>query len=117
MAKRGRIQQPGGAVIDVTPEERRRFKELRLAKGFTQPQLAARIGVSDGTISNIETGRSGQVKRAAYLAAMALLQSGAEVEPARDERIKQILDKLMKLDERGLTTVEATIDAQLISVK
>jgi transcriptional regulator with XRE-family HTH domain len=117
MGKKGRIVQPGGPVMDVTPEERARFKDLRKSKGMTQPQLAARIGVSDATISNIETGRSRQVNRTAYLAAMMVLQSdGLTPHAMRDERIKRILDKLMKIDERGLTTVEATIDAQLISL-
>ena len=117
MAKKGRLDQTGGPVIDITPEDRARFRKLRKAKGMTQPQLVTRIGVSDGTISNIETGRSGQVRRAPYLAAMAFLQGNVDVEGlSRDARIKRMLDNVLKLDDRGLAAVEALIDSQLLSL-
>jgi transcriptional regulator with XRE-family HTH domain len=40
------------------PQKRRHFvKQWRKAKGLTQEQLAERVGVTPGTISQLETGR------------------------------------------------------------
>ena len=44
----------------VTPV-RLRLKELREAKGWTQSQLAERSGVNQGTISKIESGKTGGI--------------------------------------------------------
>lgn len=113
MAKRGRIEQPSGPVIDVTPEKRARLKELRKLKGLTQDQLANKIGVSNGTISNLETGRHGQVHLSTYMEIVALLE-GADND-GHDERdwFRRVADKLLLLDGRGRQSVEAQIDVQI----
>jgi transcriptional regulator with XRE-family HTH domain len=115
MAKRGRIDQTTGPVIDLTPEERSEFRRLRKAKGLGQEQLATKIGVSTGTISNIETGRSGQVRREPYLEAMRYLKSTKEVAAHEDAstRLKRVNEKYLRLDGSGQAAVEALMDALL----
>lgn len=120
MAKRGRIEQTTGPVVDVTPEERTEIRKLRLAKKLTQEQLAAKIGVSNGTISNLETGRSGQTRRVVYLEALAFLKASAKSATTADDggaRFKRVMDKYLELDLRGQEAVEALIDSQLLSLK
>ena len=114
MARRGRIDQTTGPVIDLTPDERVEFKRLRKAKGLSQQELADKIGVSNGTISNIETGGSSQPRRGPYFAALAYLKGKKEA-PDQDagERMKRVIEKYMKLDERGEKAVEALIDSLL----
>lgn len=41
---------------------RLRVRELRTAKGWTQEQLADKSGVNQGTISKIETGKTGGIE-------------------------------------------------------
>jgi DNA-binding XRE family transcriptional regulator len=69
----GRQVHPKGGVVDLTHEERERFKSRRIELGYTHRTLGDRIGCSSGTISNIETGRSGQPTREVYGAAYAVL--------------------------------------------
>jgi transcriptional regulator with XRE-family HTH domain len=114
MAKRGRIDQTSGPVTDVTPDERAEFKRLRKSKKLRQDQLAAKIHVSPATISNIETGRSGQVRREPYLEALRYLR-GSESEPASGERFKRVMEKFLKLDDANQIAVEAMINALLPS--
>lgn len=119
MAKRGRIDQTTGPVIDLTPEDRAEFRRLRKSKKLTQEQLADKIHVSTATISNIETGRSDQPRRAVYLEALRFLKD-AKAEPVnenRSARFKRVMDKYMQLDEGSEKVVEATIDAMLATVK
>ncbi len=119
MARQGRLEQTTGPVIDLTPDERVEFYRLRKASGLTQQQLGAKIGVSAGTISNIETGRSGQPRRGPYLEALRYLKAPKTDadNPDRTARFKRVMHKYMMLDERGEATVEATIDSQLHSLK
>lgn len=120
MAKRGRLEQTSGPVIDLSTEERKAFHALRKSLKISQEQLAAEIGVSNGTISNIETGSSSQPRREPYMEAlryMRSLQKGAPPPgPDRAARFKRVMEKYMLLDERGEAAVEAVIDSQLTSV-
>lgn len=47
--------------LDQPPQIGMVVRSLRLERGWTQQELAARAGVTAQTISNIETGRSGRV--------------------------------------------------------
>jgi transcriptional regulator with XRE-family HTH domain len=119
MAKRGRINQTSGPVVDLTPEDRAEVRRLRKAMGLTQEQLGAKFGVSGGTISNMETGRSEQPRRETYLEVIAYLR-GAKGKPPDDaspKRFKRVMGKFLELDLRGQESVEALIDSQLLSLK
>lgn len=113
MGKRGRLAQPTGSRGDVTDDERAEVRRLRTAAKLRQGDLAAKIGVSAATISNLETGRSKQPLRETYQAAMRALKGRDAEIPDTNERIKRINANLLKLDARGLASVEAVIDAQL----
>jgi len=112
----GRIDQPHGEKISVSPEERATFKRMREANGWSQDELAAMVHVSNGTISNLETGRHGQVYKSTYAEILRVLKLGKKTNTEfADERFKRIVAKLVQLDERGQLAVEALADAMLTS--
>ena len=49
-----------------------RLKEARMAKGYSQAELAALVGVSRNTISSIETGQFNPTAKLALLLCIAL---------------------------------------------
>ncbi len=49
-----------------------RVKEARVARGFSQAQLAEMVGVSRNTISSIETGQYGPTAKLALILCIAL---------------------------------------------
>lgn len=58
----GTPRPPDGELSDypeiaTTQQWRDRVREARLRQGMTQPQLAARLGTTQPTISDIETGK------------------------------------------------------------
>lgn len=63
---KGHQAHPEGDKITVTPEERARFKAERLRRGWRQKDLAGKVGVSGGTISNLENGKHPQIFRSVY---------------------------------------------------
>lgn len=52
--------------MSVSPEERERFKNQRIAKGWDQYDLADRAGVTQGAVSNFESGRTKQPFKIVY---------------------------------------------------
>ena|SRR5689334_24247772 len=44
------------AVVPLGPRFGARLREIRLARGLTQPQIAARVGTSASNISDLERG-------------------------------------------------------------
>ncbi len=46
-----------GSMLDMAPTVQNRVKELRAARGWTQQQLAAAVGVSRQSINSIERQR------------------------------------------------------------
>jgi DNA-binding XRE family transcriptional regulator len=72
------VERAGGeAVVQAGKQELlalvvgRRLAELRRARGFTQAQIAERMGVTKGRVSQIERGQiSGQDVLARYAAAL-----------------------------------------------
>ena len=49
-----------------------RLKEARMAKGYSQAELAALVGVSRNTISSIETGQFNPTAKLALILCVAL---------------------------------------------
>ena len=49
-----------------------RLKEARMAKGYSQAELAALVGVSRNTISSIETGQFNPTAKLALVLCIAL---------------------------------------------
>lgn len=49
-----------------------RLKEARMAKGYSQAELAALVGVSRNTISSIETGQFNPTAKLALVLCVAL---------------------------------------------
>lgn len=112
MAKvKGRITRPEGGLVSVTEERRKQVRELRDARGWKQEELAARAGCSHATISNLETGRSRQVKRVVMSRIMRALRSPVDEEPLSSATRDFIEGELDYLDERGLQAVMAVIVA------
>lgn len=104
-----------GAKMDVPKEERKRIRDRRKHLEWRQEDLAARIGVSPATISNLETGgRTGedQSYKAVYAEVVRLLEVG-DLAGSSDKRFRRVVQKLLKLDERGWEAVEAMLDVQL----
>lgn len=67
MAKaRPRLNQPTGGVVSVGPEERAWFKKQREAKKLGQAELGKKVGASQGTISNLESGKHPQINKSVY---------------------------------------------------
>lgn len=113
MAKpRGRQAHPGGALQGVTPDERAAIKARRLELGWHQKDVARKAGTSTATISNLESGRSGQTRRSVYLKARLVLfgPEGSNVD-AHSDTYKKILDGAMELDETKRQAVLALVEA------
>lgn len=62
----------------IMAELGQRIKDVRIAQGYTQVQLAARAGIATRTLTSIETG--GDVRLSSLLAALKALGLGGNVE-------------------------------------
>ncbi len=111
---KGRIEQPTGGKVDVGPEERAEFKRLRKKAGLTQIQLAEKVHVSNGTISNLESGKHPQVYKSTYAELVLVLKMG-KVDDDKGSRFRRLVQKYLRLDGRGEAAVEALIDSLLTS--
>ena len=56
-----------------------RLKEARMAKGYSQAELAALVGVSRNTISSIETGQFNPTAKLALVLCIALDRKFEEI--------------------------------------
>jgi len=74
-----------GPKITLSKEERDRLRAQREARGLTTQQLADRVGASQASISNLETGRHPQVYKALYMRVVKYLFRPGDREPAADE--------------------------------
>lgn len=90
----GRQVHPTGGVFDLTDEERLKFKEKREELGISHRALAKKCGCSQATISNIETGRSGQVNQFIYMKAYVILFGTEPSSPAQWGAAKRIQNAL-----------------------
>jgi transcriptional regulator with XRE-family HTH domain len=111
MAKaKGRIAQPKGGKITVGPDERTRLKELREKKGLGQKELALKIGVTQGTISNLESGRHPQMTKLAYASLVKALGTDAE-SMTNEEAYQRLVRAASTLGADQLAVAAATIEA------
>jgi transcriptional regulator with XRE-family HTH domain len=104
----------GGDLIALDKDERDRLRNRRQELGLTQPQLATAINVAAATISNLEGGRSRQVRRTVYAAAVRHL-FGTQVPVAQggEDLYKRIVEGLAVITESD----RAIIDGLVTSLK
>jgi transcriptional regulator with XRE-family HTH domain len=111
MAKsRPRVSGPAGEKISVGPEERAFFKERREAKGYDQKVLGKKVGASQATISNLESGRHPQVTKATYAKLVQLLGK-SPVTPNAERMFQEIVGDLVDVPESSLNAVRELVRA------
>jgi transcriptional regulator with XRE-family HTH domain len=111
MAKsRSRIDQPGGEKISVGPDERAFFKMRREAKGLGQAELGKKVGASQGTISNLESGRHTQVTKTTYAKLVQVLGK-SPTSPNAQQVFKEIVGDLVDVPESQLNAVRDLVRA------
>lgn len=94
---------PADGKITVDADERKLFKERRIALGLTQRELAAKARTTNGTISNLEKGKHPQIKRSLYLRLkFVLFREKAEPGDASSEMYKELSDVAVGLDRKHL---------------
>lgn len=105
---------PSGQLISVGPEERERLKARRIELEMHQDEIAARVGVAPATISNLETGRSKQVKKVVYAKIYRALYGAAPSVEAtaidKDEAYRRIVEGALELNEGEQAAVAALIE-------
>lgn len=110
-APKGQPQaHPDGPLISVDSDERAGLKSLRVKRGMTQEALAEKVMCAPATISNLESGRSTQVRKKVYARIKRALRSAAS-ETQSDETFRKIVDGAIDLDERDQLAVAALIDS------
>lgn len=80
---------------------------LRTGAGLTQLELAARAGISAGTISNVETGTA-QVKKTVYVKLLRALHTRRPAGSKEDEVNRATLAKIA---ENAAVLEQADLDA------
>lgn len=93
--------------MDVKALLGKRIKELRVDKGFTQAQLAEKIGIDDKHLSNIERGKN--MPNPNILESIAVL-FGVEIKDLfefkhlknSDEVKKELIDIINRLEDREI---------------
>lgn len=107
--KGGQEEHPDGPLIDLSTEERKRLKGEREKLGLTQAQLGKKAGLTAGTISNVESGRSKQVRKVVYakiLRALKLKATNApEVEVVSAEVFGSLVEDLAVLSPENTDVV------------
>jgi transcriptional regulator with XRE-family HTH domain len=114
-AKKGQsLLQPDGPLVSVSEEERKQLRARRLKLELRQEDVAERAGCSTGTISNLESGRSTQVRRKVYARIRRVLR-GKAVTPVMDEAdeamFRELVDGMIDLEGRDLRTVAALVNS------
>ena len=101
-SSKGAQDHPKGPLIDVDPEERKELTALRKKKGWTQQQLATKAGLTNGTISNFESGKSKQLRKSVYAAIRRALRAAAlsddpAVDAAEAKAFRDFVENLVDL--------------------
>jgi transcriptional regulator with XRE-family HTH domain len=96
--------QKSDPLVSITDAQRQEIKNARLALGLEQKQLAAKARVSNGTMSNVEGGRSKQVRRSVLLRIFKALRLG-EVPKSDAALVSEVVDLLSQLNAADLITV------------
>lgn len=101
----------GGDLIALDKDERGRIRDRRKELGLTQPQLATAIDVAPATISNLESGRSRQVRRSVYADVVRHLFGKQDpAAHASEDLYKQLVEGLA-----AMTDADRSIVAGLIT--
>lgn len=113
MAQRsGRQVHPTGAVATITNEQRQRIRARREELGWRQEDLAARVGVTPATISNLESGRTAQPKKSVYAKVLRALKLGEEPPDAGTEAAYMaIVEGAVELNPQEMQAVRALIES------
>lgn len=105
MAKpRSPVRQPKGEKISVGPQERAWFKKQREIRGLNQGQLATKVRASQGTISNLESGKHTQIKKQTYALLVQMFGRPAGIENSQ-QVVEDILNDLAHVPESNLAAV------------
>jgi transcriptional regulator with XRE-family HTH domain len=102
-------KHPDGPLISLTAKERADLKAKREAKGFTTRELAARAGTTQGTISNVETGRHPQVRRGVYARIRRALRDQSPAAADADHVFKEIVEDAVDLTPEQLVLVRGLV--------
>jgi transcriptional regulator with XRE-family HTH domain len=98
--------------ITVGADERKVLKARRETLGLTQRELAAKVGTTNGTISNLENGKHPQIKWSTYARLRyVLFKEKAVVEENVDDVMKDIADELPTLDAHALKAVRTLVSS------
>lgn len=106
----GRQVHPKGEKISVSSDVRERFKAQRVAKGWDQRELAKRAHLTQGTVSNFESGRSKQIVRKVYAQLhRALFGPDGDTVPGESDTWLEIVEGSADLDESQKQAVLAVV--------
>jgi len=100
--------------MTLTKEERERIKNQRIKRGLTGEELASRIGTTQGSISNLETGkRHPQVYKSLYVRVVRYLFRPSDREPASDEdaAFVALSNEISDLNGLDIAALRATVAA------
>jgi transcriptional regulator with XRE-family HTH domain len=115
MAKtRARLTQPGGDRISVGPELRAWWKQQRETKKLGQLALGRKVGLSQGSISNLENGTHPQITKSAYAKLLRLLGTPgdaprSEVDGAADAVFDELVEAAGPLSESDMRLAVALV--------
>lgn len=100
---------PEGPLVSVSREKRRQWKLRREELKLTQRKLAALVGVTSGTISNLETGRHPQVRRNVYASLERKLSHVESVPEAvsNDNVYRELVENTFDMSDEELAIVLA----------
>ena len=95
---------PEGPLLTLTDTQR---AAIRTARGkMEQKELAEKVGVTPATISNIESGRYGQVRKAVYARILKTLKLSAVAPPDETAaKLSETIDVLAELSPENLETI------------
>lgn len=109
--KTGRETHPEGEKVSLPKDERHRLKELREKRGWSQAELARRTGTTQGTISNLESGKT-QPYLSVYQRVVAVLH-GKEIGADAEDALRRINAGAAQLEDGNRKAVESIIESLL----
>jgi transcriptional regulator with XRE-family HTH domain len=109
--KKGSQVHPKGPLIDIDEAERNRIRDRRNKLEMQQDELARLAKTTPATISNLEGGRSKQVRRVVYFKVLQVLKLEEMKQPTSEagELLEQIVEGAAQLDVEALKQVEGMV--------